>query len=945
MKKTAAILAVLLTAALAAPAAPAPVAQGAERAVNLATGKQLLQPVPGSPVRLNSLPMGVAASPDGRYLAILNAGYGTYESGYAQSIALLDTQSGMVTDFPELRAQLQASQTFYEGIAFSADGEHLYASLDSLTAPVGGKPGQTGNAVAVYRVADGKLAAERLIAVPLQRLAAGRVQNAIGQALPAGIAIPAPAGIAVVANDGGHERLLVADELSDDALLIDTVTGQVIWRFDLATARTVPAAYPIAVAVTRSGRRGFVALWNGSAVAELDLRSGKVVGRLSLLPPPSATAPGSHPAALALSPDERTLYVALANRDLVAAVALDGSRLRLRERFDARLPGQRLFGAIPDALAVSADGTRLYAANAGADAVAVFAVPARNSRATSAAEPRHALGFIPTEWYPTALWVAGQKLYVATGKGEGTGNDKDAQRVVDGVAESHRAHAYIGTLLHGSLATVDRAEAEKHLAALTHEVEASNLLAAAHQHVTFRGGGHPIKHVIYIIKENRTFDQLFGDLGVGDCDPSLAMYGEDVTPNQHRLALQFGVLDNFYDSGEVSGDGHVWSTAGITSDYTEKTWQQAYRGSERNYDFEGVVEGAYPLEQKIPDVDEPASGYLWGNLVRHGKSLYHFGEFISTKFCDDSGEAPKNPPPTEGTPEPTGAGCARSQVRPGEPVPAHYGGGASPWPWAIPLILNNVATKPQLQGHFDPLYPDFNMSFPDQLRVAEFLVHFRTWAAAREHGADTMPDFVMLRLPNDHTAGTRAGMPRPRAAVADNDLAVGRAVEAVSHSAYWNDTAFFILEDDAQDGADHVDAHRSIALVVSKYSPHRAQPVVDSTFYTTVSVIRTMEELLGVPPMNNNDAVAPLMTPLFDGAGDQPPFEADYRNRANGMIYEVNSPRAPGAKQSGTMDFRREDRADAHLLNVILWRDARGDTPLPAALRRRSGKADRPDDD
>ena len=208
-----------------------------------------------------------------------------------------------------------------------------------------------------------------------------------------------------------------------------------------------------------------------------------------------------------------------------------------------------------------------------------------------------------------------------------------------------------------------------------------------------------------------------------------------------------------------------------------------------------------------------------------------------------------------------------------------------------------------------------------------------------------MPDFVMLRLPNDHTAGTRAGMPRPRAAVADNDLAVGRAVEAVSHSVYWDDTAFFILEDDAQDGADHVDAHRSIALVVSKYSPHRAQPLIDSTFYTTVSVIRTMEELLGVPPMNNNDAVAPLMTPLFDGAGDQPPFEADYHNRANGMIYEVNSPRAPGAKQSGTMDFRREDRADAHLLNVILWRDARGDTPLPAALRRRGGKADRHDDD
>jgi hypothetical protein len=208
-----------------------------------------------------------------------------------------------------------------------------------------------------------------------------------------------------------------------------------------------------------------------------------------------------------------------------------------------------------------------------------------------------------------------------------------------------------------------------------------------------------------------------------------------------------------------------------------------------------------------------------------------------------------------------------------------------------------------------------------------------------------MPDFVMLRLPNDHTAGTRTGMPRPRASVADNDLAVGRVVEAVSHSAYWEDTAFFILEDDAQDGADHVDAHRSIALIASKFSPHRVKPLVDSTFYTTVSVIRTMEDLLGVPPMNINDAGAPLIASLFDGTGDQPAFDAEYKNRDNGMLYEVNSPHAPGAQQSRRMDFRREDRADTHLLNVILWRDAMGTRPLPAALRQARGTGARQDED
>jgi hypothetical protein len=279
-------------------------------------------------------------------------------------------------------------------------------------------------------------------------------------------------------------------------------------------------------------------------------------------------------------------------------------------------------------------------------------------------------------------------------------------------------------------------------------------------------------------------------------------------------------------------------------------------------------------------------------------------------------------------------------VRLGEQVPENYGGGTSPWPWPVPLIQQNTATKPELEGHFDPLYPDFNLSFPDQLRVEEFLTHFRKWVSDRKHGSDTMPSFVMLRLPNDHTAGTRTGMPRPRASVADNDLAVGRVVEAISHSAYWNDTALFILEDDAQDGADHVDAHRSIALIVSKFSPHTGKTVVDNTFYTTVSVIRSMEDLLGIPPMNNNDAVAPLIALLFDGAGDQPPFDADYKNRDNGMIYEVNSAQAPGARQSNRLDLRHEDKADPRLLNAILWRDAMGNKPIPEALRHSGSKDD-----
>ena len=620
------------------------------------------------------------------------------------------------------------------------------------------------------------------------------------------------------------------------------------------------------------------------------------------------------------------VYAALANRDAVAAVAVKGNAMKVVGSFDTRLPGQTYFGGEPNALALSPDGSRLYAANAGTDSVAIF-----RTRGLRVGKAKPAEGFVPTEWLPTGLAISNSHLYVATGKGKGTGPNNRPQPPVPGNKLAHRSSTYIATLLYGSVASLDLQQLDAHMAELTKQTVVSNMQTAAAKHIQFQGGRNPIRHVIYIIKENRTYDQIFGDLPAGNNDPSLTMFGKDITPNQHKLAEQFGVLDNFYDSGEVSGDGHVWSTAAISSDYTEKTWQQSYRGKERVYDFEGVVENGFPLTEKIPDVNEPASSYLWTNLARHGKSYYHFGEFIATHFCGGKEPAPRKSP-LEGTPEPEAEQCATPTIAPGTKVPANYGGGKSPYPWAIPLIAQNVATKPELAGHFDPAYPDFELDFPDQFRFEEFAGKFRQWVAKRNSGSDEMPAFVMLRFPNDHTGGTRVGKATPKSSVADNDLAVGRAIEAVSHSAYWNDTAFFILEDDAQAGADHVDAHRSTALVVSKYAPRRTSPVVDHHFYTTVSMIRTMEDLLGVPPMNNNDAFARPIAPLFAGAGDQPAFNADYANRNNGLIYLANKPSAPGAKESGRMDFRHEDRADPQKLNVILWKDARGNAPIPAAL-------------
>ena len=929
----------------------------AAQTVDLPTSKQLIGEIPGHPQRLNSLQMSMAVSPDGRYVVTVNAGYGTFESNYEQSLAVLDTQTGALEDFPDDRTQVNAMQTLYSGLAFSHDGTHLYASMGSETAPEGEGKQATGSGIVVYSFKAGKIAPERFIHLPLQQLAPGRKTKLIG-GVEGDKGVPFPAAIAVVGPFKKYpEKLLVADNLSDDVLLLDPASGKIEKRYDLSESSAVPSAYPIALAVPQYGGRAFVALWNSSEIVELDVINGGIGRRLNLLKPTSPTAAGTHPCAFEFSPDNKTLYVALANRDAVAAINVGPGEVHgqfsVKGYFDTRLPGKSYFGAEPEALAINGDGSRLYVANAISDAVAVIDTKklTKDAAKKGMVEPD---GFIPTEWMPMDLAfipsAAGGKLYVATAKGKGTGPNGAPMQPTDNSKGKRfiRPYSYIATLLHGSLATLDAGDVEKNLPQWTSVVLKSNRMKAAEEKIAFAGTEQSrIKHVIYIIKENRTYDQIFGDLKkdgkpVGNGDPTLNMYGEAITPNLHKLALQFGVLDNFYDSGEVSGDGHVWSNAAIGTDYLEKTWQQSYRGSQRTYDFEGVVAEGLPLLQNIPDVNEPASGYLWGNLAAHGKTYYHFGEFIATTFCNEV----KTANPQQG-PVLAGANCARKAIAPGEALPEAWGGGVSKWPWRIPLIATNIATKPELVGHFAEEAPDFELSVPDQVRVEIFLRHLKGWVADKEQGKDTMPNFIMLRLPNDHTAGTRPGGPTPKSSVADNDLAVGRAVEAISHSPFWDDTAFFILEDDAQDGGDHVDAHRSLALVISKYAPHTADgaPYVDSRFYSTVSVVRTMETLLGLPPMNNNDALCSLISTLFTGPGDQAAYAADVSNRDNGLIYAANAKTAPGAKESSKMDFRHADHADAQKLNVILWKDAMGDKPVPAMIREKRKKAAKDDDD
>jgi DNA-binding beta-propeller fold protein YncE len=900
----------------------------------LPTSKMLTVPAPGRIGSTNSFPATMVLSPDGRYAALLNDGYGTQETLAHQSIAVLDLKSNQIAEFPDARLSDMSHQSYFIGLAFSSDGKHLYASVGSLTDPTGARAGNTGNGIAVYRFSEGKVTPERFIPIALQPLSTGK-KLAVGLEAPPHKAIPYPAGMALIA-DGGRDKLLIANNLSDNAILLDPATGKVLQTFDLSTSDLIPSSFPYACVATRDGRRAWCSLWNASQVAELDLTSGKVARWIKLKQPEDPLAPGSHPTAMLLSRDEKVLYVALSNADSVAVVSTEmGATVH---SFWTTLNQQKFTGSYPVALAQSSDGKRIFVGDASLDAIEVLDVSDVLTYALSGGVMEFGpLGFIPTDWYPSALAVHGDDLLIATAKGEGSRANKDMGKTV--YETKHKEHPYIPTLLKGSIARLNIPSTIEKLPLYTQMVERDNLFHADPGTITFASGQNPIKHVIYVLKENRTYDQILGDLKVGDKqigdgDASLTMYGADITPNEHKLALQFGVLDNFYDSGEVSGDGHVWSTAAITSDYNEGTWQIAYRGKERTYDFQGQFADDYPLDHNLPDVDDPSTGFLWDNLARNHVSFRDYGEFVNALWCNEKGKAAS---PKQGTPSGQETSCPRTAVHQGEMLEPNVGdphAAPSPWPWAVPVFSGVKPTKAVLRDHFDPLYPDFNTDYPDQLRADEFLNEFDAYVRARDahEGPELeMPQFVLLYLPDDHTGGTRTNLPRPAASVADNDLALGRVVDAVSHSAYWDDTAIFVLEDDAQDGADHVDAHRSIAFVISKYSPgSAAQPNLEHRFYTTVNLVHTMEMLLGLPPMNQNDAYAPVMGNLFSGPGDQPAYKADYRNLKNRLIYETNKREAPGAKVSSKMDFSRPDAAGAARLNRVLWRDQKGSTPMPA---------------
>jgi hypothetical protein len=553
-------------------------------------------------------------------------------------------------------------------------------------------------------------------------------------------------------------------------------------------------------------------------------------------------------------------------------------------------PDQKLpFGSLPNALALSGDGKTLFVANGGNNAIAVLELGDPRSN-----KPSKIGGFIPTGWFPSAVATDGKAIFIANAKGEGSRDESTKQ-----------AQGGQGWHVKWQSGTVQRAAlpSKEELSAMTADVMSLGMMPQILKAMEMSAGkakpvpvpakpGEPsvLKHVIYVIKENRTYDQVFGDMRKGNGDPGLCIFGRDVTPNHHALAEQFVLLDNYYCSGIVSADGHQWATQGITTDYQEK----AFGEWARSYDF-----GTDPLSFA-------PTPFIWDYLLLHGFSFRNYGEF------DFPSRVPRS---------------ARWQD--------YYGDYLNKTKNAS--FEQNVPIE-ALKKYTSQDYPGWEMQIPDVMRIDVFL---KELAEFEKEGH--MPNFIVVYLPQDHTQGLREGAPTPRAHVADNDLALGRLVEAVSNSAFWKDTCIFVNEDDPQDGFDHVDGHRSLCLVVSPYTK-RGKTV--SKFYNQSSVLHTIERIFGLPPMNQLDAAAPTMEACFINKPDFKPFKA-LPNQI--PLDELNPPRSARANLPPAaaeifdrglgLDFSKPDVIDDDLMNRVLWHAIKGfDAPYPAHLAGAHGK-------
>ena len=605
-------------------------------------------------------------------------------------------------------------------------------------------------------------------------------------------------------------------------------------------------------------------------------------------------AVGGHPSGMTASPGRRFVYVANANSDTVSVI--DTASDEVVETIDCKPEARLPFGTGSNAVALCPAGRTLYVANGTGNCVAVVRLGRRSSEgAGDAPESSVVAGMIPTGWYPGAvrLSIDGKRLFVANVKGHGSLKPPPAK---PGKKRKKGTRGETGRNSHdhlGSVSLIDlpgAGDLEEHTESVNENNRLGYALAGMEEPrpdarpvpIPERHGEPSVfEHVIYVIKENRTYDQVFGDIEEGNGDPSLCIFGKEVTPNQHALAREFVLLDNFYCSGVLSADGHSWVNAAYATDYLEKQFGQFTRG--------------YPYEGSDP-LAFPTSGFLWDNALSRGKTFRNYGEFVRSAY------------------DPKGAKWADLYAD-------HVNGTAK-------VKVTATANLRSLEEHTHPGFPGFPLVTPDVYRARLFIDELREFERKGE-----FPSLVYLFLPSNHTNGTRPGFPTPRAMVADNDLALGMVVEAVTRSRFWAKTCILVTEDDPQNGFDHVDGHRTIGLVISPYTRRKA---VDSTCYNQTGMVKTIELILGLPPMTQLDLNATPMRGCFTAEPDLTPYTAVPNeiplDEMNKPVEKLEGKARKVALKSLELDFDVEDRADEDTLNRIIWFSARGDEPYPGDI-------------
>jgi len=572
---------------------------------------------------------------------------------------------------------------------------------------------------------------------------------------------------------------------------------------------------------------------------------------------------GLHPSGMALSPDRRKLYVACANSDIISVI--DTGTDQVTDKISVHTQDNIPFGSGPNDLTISPDGKFLYVANGTENAVCVI----------QTGFPSKILGSIPTGWYPGSVVLnnAGNIIYVANVKGIGSRNQRTERK-------GYNSHDHLGSV------SVIRIPGDRELQKMTETVHLNNsyaeMLKELHPSASSRkkvtvpelpNQTSFFKHVVYIIKENRTYDQVLGDMPQGDGDTSLVMFGSEVTPNHHLLAETFVLLDNFYCSGVLSADGHQWTDEAYVTDYLEKS----FGDFTRSYPYDGDDALAYA-----------SSGFIWDNVLKHGLSFRDYGEFVNAEID------PKNATYTD--------------------IYQDFISGANK------IRIRAKANLEQLTPYLCPTFPGFPNVVPDIYRAAEFIKELKEFEKN-----DNFPNFIIMLLPNDHTSGTRPGMPTPRASVANNDLALGQIIEAISRSRFWKETCIFVTEDDPQNGLDHVDGHRTVGFVISPYS---RQGKVISTYYSQVNMVRTIENILGIPPMNQLDMSAEAMTDCFVRKADFSPWKAVNNliplDEMNPELTSLSGDQLYWAKKSLEQDLSDVDRIDEDIFNRIIWHSVKG---------------------